>query len=433
MPFTFIFVGMKNVLKLFFIDTDKLKNIKYTAVVILFLFAFFIISIIVGRDISLQADFNVFWQAGKNYMSGVSLYNRIGGAERYIYPPFAAMCFQLLALFSLHQAAALYCFCNLLFWLMIIYYTRKIILQISPQIKHVKQALILAFILSFRYFLYHTWFIQMNEVVLLLSLAGIYNYLILKNTNAIILLTIAVFIKIIPVFILIWIVSKGNYKNYLRAFAFAFLCIVVPLLLRGTHQGIIDLQEYYITFLQPFQEGRVEPKLQNYGLSAALYKVFSFTPDGDKYHYIITILSPNTINLIYKSILVLLLAAFAFILSYGMLKKTAVSLHEINFILLFTHLVSGITWEYHLVSLFFVIAVIALDYFTNKNNNKTVFYVLGFLLFFNLIIGGDTVGYYLYYKSCGGSLLTWLILLLCIYNFVKYLRQIGILQKVKSR
>ena len=384
---------------------------------------FSIISIIVGRDISLQADFTVFWQAGKNYINGVSLYSRIGGAERYIYPPFAAMCFQLLALTSLHKSAALFCLCNLLLWVLIIYYTRQIMILLMPQNIHLKQALIIAFVLSFRYFLYHTWFIQMNELVLLLSLAGVYNYLVKKDEYAIMLLVIATFIKIIPLFILIWVLSKSNYKNYLRTIFYSLLCITIPLLIRGIHQGVIDLQEYYITFLQPFQEGRVEPKLQNYGLSAALYKVFSYTADGDKYRYIITLLPNTTIQLIYKSISILLLASFAGMLIYSRLKKAKASAFEISFVLLFTHLISGITWEYHLVSLFFVIAVLASDYFNTKNKSRWAFYLLGFLLFFNLIIGGDTVGYYLYYKSCGSSLLTWLLLLLCGYNIIQYKKE----------
>ncbi|HTA62087.1 MAG TPA: glycosyltransferase family 87 protein [Bacteroidia bacterium] len=414
---------MKNILALLFIDYNKLRSAKYISIISLFFIGFCIVSFIMGRDVGLQADFTVFWQAGKNYINGVSLYSQIGGAERYIYPPFAAMCFQLLALFSLHQAAALFCFCNLLFWVMIIYYTQKIILQLAPQSTHIKQALFIGFILSFRYFLYHTWFIQMNELVLLLSLAAVYNHIIKKDHYAIPLVVAATFIKIIPLFILIWILSKSNFKNYLRTAIYTALCIIIPLLLRGFHQGVIDLQEYYVTFLQPFQEGRVEPKLQNYGLSAALYKVFSYTEDGDKYHYIITILPAATISLIYKCIILFLLLAFAGMLIYGRLKKAPVSLFELSFILLFTNLVSGITWEYHLVSLFFVASVLALDYFNSKNKNRVVFYTLGFLLFFNLIIGGDTVGYYLYYKSCGGSILTWMLLLLCIYNIARYIKQ----------
>src|SRR5246127_347885 len=413
---------MKKALALLFIDYDKLRSAKSISLVILFIIGFTALSIIVGRDVNIRGDFTVFWQAGKNYINGVSLYSQIGGAERYIYPPFAAMCFQLFALFSLHQAGALFCFCNLLFWVMIIYYTQKIILQLAPQSTHVKWALFIGFILSFRYFLYHTWFIQMNELVLLLSLAAVYNHLVKKDHYAIPLVVIATFIKIIPLFILVWILSKSNLKNYIRAFIYSVICIAAPLVLRGVHQGVIDLQEYYITFLQPFQEGRVEPKLQNYGLSAALYKVFSYTADGEKYNYIITILPTATINLIYKCIILFLLAAFAGMLIYGRLKKAPVSLYEISFILMFTNLVSGITWEYHLVSLFFVASIVALDYFNSKTN-KIVIYILGFLLFFNLIIGADTVGYYLYYKSCGGSLLTWMLLLLSIYSIVQYIKQ----------
>ncbi len=414
---------MKQLLSLLFIDYSNLRSIKYTVTICLFAIGFCIISFIVGKDVSLQGDFTVFWQAGKNYLNGVSLYSRIGGAERYIYPPFAAMCFQLLALTSLHKAAAIYCFCNLLFWVMIIYYTQKIILTLLPKSTHVKQALLIAFILSFRYFLYHTWFIQMNELVLLLSLAGIYNFLIKKDKYAIALLVVAVFIKILPIFILVWILSKSNYKNYLRALIYTAVCITIPLVIRGTHQGVIDLQEYYISFLQPFETGRVEAELQNYGLSAALHKIFSYTEDGDKYHYIITILSSSTINAIYKSIIILLLVAFAGMLAYSRLKKAPISLYEICFILLFTHLISGITWEYHLVSLFFVVAVLAINYFNSKDGNKWGYYLFGFLLFFNLILGGDTVGYYLYYKSCGSSLLTWLLLLLSIYSVIEYIKE----------
>jgi hypothetical protein len=414
---------MKNILSLFFINQTKLRNAKYVSIIGLFIIGFTALSIIVGRDVNIRGDFTVFWQAGKNYINRVSLYSQIGGAERYIYPPFAAMCFQLFALFRLHQAAALFCFCNLLFWVMIIYYTLKIILQIAPQSTHIKQALLIGFILSFRYFLYHIWFVQMNELVLLLSLAAIYNHLLKKDNYAIPLVVVATFIKIIPLFILIWILSKSNYKNYLRAVMYTTICIVIPLLLRGFHQGIIDLQDYYVTFIQPFKEGRVEPEIQNYGLSAALYKVFSYTADGAKYHYIITILPSATISLIYKGIITLLLLAFIGMLIYIRLKKASVSLFEISFTLLFTHLVSSITWEYHLVSLFFVVSVMAIDYFNSKNKNRIVFYLLGFLLVFNLIIGGDTVGYYLYNISCGCSLLTWLLLLLCIYNIVQYMKQ----------
>ena len=259
----------------------------------------------------------------------------------------------------------------------------------------------------------------MNEIVLLLSLVSVYYFFIKKDHYAIPLLVMAVFIKIIPVFMLIWILSRSSYKNYLRTLMYSLLCLCIPIIWRGFTQGIIDLQEYYHSFLQPFQEGRVEPKLQNYGLAAALYKLFSITKEGAEYHYTLYILSDHTIQLVYKMLIGMLLLFFASMLLSGRIKKRPVSLFEISFVLLFTHLISGITWEYHLVSLYFIIATLSIDFFESKK--KRVYYFFFFLLFFNLIIGGDTVGYYLYYKSCGASLLTWLLLLLCIYNIIRYL------------
>ncbi|MEO8762292.1 MAG: glycosyltransferase family 87 protein [Bacteroidia bacterium] len=410
-----------NLLKTLFLSKDKLFNYKYLSVAILAFIVFAVCSYFIGKSIVIYADFTVFWQAGKNYLSGVSLYSGIGGAERYIYPPFAAMCFQLLALFSLHQAAAIYCFINFLFWVMIIYYTKQILLLTGFNPKQINYALLIAFGLSFRYFLYHITFVQMNETVLLLSLAGVYNFLIGKRNVAITLLVVATFIKIIPIFILIWLLSKCNYKQYAIAFVGFVVCIALPLLMRGLTQGFIDLQEYYTSFLEPFQHGRVEPKLQNYGLSAALYKVFSVTDDGNKYQYIITLLSTQTIHIIYKSIIVFLLIGFILIVWPFKAKNNPIYIHEICFILMFTHLLSGITWEYHLVSLFFVIAVLVLDYFNADKKHKWLYYLLGIFLLFNAIIGTDTVGRYLYYKSCGFSLLTWLLLVLAIYALYQYL------------
>ncbi len=385
------------------------------------LIIFSLLSYSIGKGVAIDGDFTVFWQAGTNFINNLPLYARIGGAERFIYPPFAAMCFQLFALVGLHQAAAIFCFCNCIIWGLIIYYTRKILLLTSATVKQINHALIIAFLLSFRYFWYHLSFIQMNELVLLLTLAGVYNFLVKNNHWAIPLLVIATFIKIIPVLVLIWMLSKSNYKNYLRAVIYFLLCMIIPILFRGMHQGINDLQDYYTTFLQPFKDGRVEPKLQNYGLAAALFKMFSFTPDGEKYHYIITILSPVTINLMYKSIIVFSLIAFVVMLVYSRFFAKQISLLELGFILMFTHLLSGITWEYHLVTLFFVIPILYLNFINAKPAYKWLYYVFGVFLFFNSIVGADTVGYYLYYKSCGYSLLTWMLLFLEIYFVIVYL------------
>src|SRR6185312_12611417 len=90
----------------FLIDTNRLSDWKYSLLWIA-LFAFVVVySILNSRSIRIDSDFTVFWTAGHNFTSGADLYNRTGGAERYIYPPFAAMLFQLFALVPLKVAAS---------------------------------------------------------------------------------------------------------------------------------------------------------------------------------------------------------------------------------------------------------------------------------------------------------------------------------------
>jgi len=403
-------------------DFYLLNNKKATILIGTLLFIISIlISFPIGMEVNLLSDFTVFWQAGRNYIDNLPLYSNIGGARRYIYPPFASMCFQLFAVLSLHQAAIFFSICNCLFWVMTIDYARKILLLTSATVKQVNYSLLIGFLLSFRYFLYHLSFVQMNSLVLLLTLSGIYYFLTKKNNLAILLLVIATFIKTIPILILIWVLSKSNYKNYLRTTIYFVLCILLPILFRGVHQGINDLHDYYTTFLQPFKDGRIEPELQNYGLAAALFKMFSYTPDGDKYQYIISTLDSSVIMLIYKCIIIFSFLSFLLLLIYSRFVNKTISLLEIGFTLMFTHLLSGITWEYHLVTLFFVIPLLFLNFLNTSPTYKWLYYILGVFLIFNSIIGADTVGFYLYYKSCGYSLLTWMLLFLEFYFLFIYL------------
>lgn len=412
-----------NLLPYFFLNKEKIRQPKYLVFIFILLVAFSVSSYFIGKGVALYADFTVFWQAGKNFSEGLSLYSRVGGAERYIYPPFAAMCFQSFSWLSLQQAATVFCFFNHLCWILIIYYTKQILILVGFAAEQSRAFLFIAFILSFRYFLYHISFMQMNELVLLLSLLGCYYHLINKNNQAILVLVVATFIKIIPIFILLWVLRKCKVRKYLLSIFVASFCVLVPLAVRGIAQGSMDISEYYTTFLEPFKQGRVEPNMHNYALNAALYKIFSYTEDGAKHGYIISLLSPKTIDIIYKTIALFLLAGFFWILNPFKKESNYQYAYHISFILMMTHLISGITWEYHLVSLFFVLSVVASDYLNAQKTQKKYYYLLGAFLLFNSLIGSDTVGFYLFYKSCGYSFLTWQLLVLAGYMLYKSVKK----------
>jgi len=123
-------------------------------------------------------DFHVFWQAGRNFATGAPLYHdSLPGARPLKYPPFAALVFTPLAIFSLPVAGVVMSVLNLALWVAAVVLTRDIVARTSPAGGAGRWPLVLAFILSAQYFLDNFHHVQMNEVTLVLALLGIRAYL----------------------------------------------------------------------------------------------------------------------------------------------------------------------------------------------------------------------------------------------------------------
>ena len=408
---------MNKLLPYLLIQPDKLKFTWYKMLIAIVLGLFVFISIKMGSGLKLQADFTVFWQAGKNFSNNLGLYERIGGAERFIYPPFAAMLFQFFGLFSLQTAGAIWAFVNLIMWLMLVHVMREVFRFTNLSEKLINRTILIAFILSFRYFWYHLMFMQMNLLVLLLSMMGFLFFLRKNTTTASACLVVATGIKVLPIIFLGWMLSKMNVKQWFVTILIAFIIVLLPIIWRGWSLGIQDLNHYYISFLEPFQQGRVEPKLQNYALSAALYKWFVPLTIASPYFSPIIELNLHWVGIVYKVLLIISIVIYFIILVYSRFVTKKISLYELSFILLLTHLISGITWEYHLVSLMIVYAV----YFTFEQSSmnklqKVGYYLMLVFMLFNAIVGMDTVGKQAYYMSCGYSFLTILMIVLLVHS-----------------
>src|ERR1035441_10552847 len=181
-----------------------------------------------------------------------------------------------------------------------------------------------------------------------------------KEMPAIICFVIATFIKIIPVFFLIWLIFRGNFRTYVKMFIAVSLCIIIPIIWRGFNTGLMDLNHYYIQFLKPFQDGRVEYPFTNQSLSAAIYRLFQPLQDtlnlGEDHaqdfqpFYLPLIM----VKKIYTCCAAFLFLTFLAFLSFLRFKKKEITILEVSVVLLITHLLSSITWDYHLVSLLFI-------------------------------------------------------------------------------
>ncbi len=406
----------KAINRYFLIDTNRLSDWKYSLFWIA-LFVFMVVySILNSRAIRIDSDFTVFWTAGHNFTSGADLYNRTGGAERYIYPPFAAMLFQLFALVPLKVAASIYTFVNFLLFLLFIGLTREVLRHFIGDSKKINIALIFGIVCSFRFFWYHTQFIQMNELMIILCLASVNASLKKNGWLAAALLVLAIFIKILPIFFIPWLVLRGSYKTVFKLIVCVVLCITLPWLWRGWQAGITDIHNYYITFLEPFQNGRVEPEFHNQSLAAVIYKVCIPTTNDPGYNYQLLSFGFAGAALFYKISFLFLGGLLTGFLVWERFFLEGNTLRGLAMIVICMHLLSGITWEYHLVSLLFVYAVFAFYYWKKKDLlQKIVFYILGFFVILFSFVGKDTVGVTLYHYLEGYGVVTWTMVLLFFF------------------
>ena len=403
-------MSSKILLRIFLIDQGRLRQPKYLSIVISVFILIVLYSLNMASRVTAASDINVFWNAGRNFASGADLYSRIGGANRYIYPPFAALIYQLLALFQLKVTAVLFTVFNFILFFASIGLTREILRLFIQDKKWINYALIFGVIFSFRFFWYLVEYLQMNEIILVLTLAGILASLKGKEWIAVWCIVIGVFIKVIPIFFIPWLILRGNFKTIFKIAACSAFCLLLPLLWRSWHIGLQDLQNYYVSFLGPFKEGRVEALFKNQSLSAAIYRLCLPNMDGDQFKYQLFDLTLAQAAMVYKLCFVFFGALFGGYLIWErfILKKT--TLNGIVLVFITMHLLSGITWEYHLVSLIFIYAVFSLYYrMKMKLFARICFYSICVLICICSLIGSDTMGYMLYHYSDGYSLVTWLM------------------------
>ena len=424
MPFRFSKTTLYPILSVFFINTSYFNQKKVRWLWFLVPFAAMVlVAINNGKKMGLSGDFAVFWYAGINFFGGNELYSGIGGANRFIYPPFAALLFQVFAISSLKHSATWFGFFNFGLFVASIWLLKYIFSHFITQKRHLYLALGLACLCSFRFFWYHQLYVQMNELVYVLCLLGLFFYLKKNENAAVLVFVVATFIKILPIFFLIWLASKGNFKTILKIALVAIACVLMPFFWRGTTQGTADLWAYYHTFLEPFKNGRVEPEFCNHSLASALYKWFLPTQNEPLgYSYQLFEGNLKTTQLIYKISFATLMTLFLGTLIYRRLTQKRTIYWEFVLIFALTHLLSGITWEYHFVSMQlvyvpFFYALISSAKAKNAFNTLVVFLVVAMGL-----VGSDTVGSRYYHYIGGFGALTLMLLLLFFISLYKCLK-----------
>ena len=296
-----------------------------------------------------------------------------------------------------------------------IYLTRDIVRRLDPTMRAGPLPLILSIVVSAGFMLDNLVHVQVNVLTLVLCLLGIRAFIQGRGAAAGGWLVTATAVKITPVFFLAWAMIRGSLRTVAAITGFGALCVILPLLQRGLAQGLTDLTTYYHTFLHQFATGGVVTVFRNQNLAAMVYRALVPAAGRDEpyeYGYLSTYASaaPG----LYRVVALLVLIAFLTHLMRARVQARPISALEIASVFLVGHLLSGITWKAHLVTLLFVsYAFFSLATQRLPGRQRVgVRLAWGGMLLMGL--GRDIVGSRLHHYMAGYSVYVWVMLLLFV-------------------
>ena len=363
-------------------------------------------------------DFHARWIFGRWFWAGDPLYNPVAGVRGpNLYPPIALMLFQLHALLPLKAAAMIFQFVNLALLPIAVWLTGDILRMLWPDVdpRRRRWTLVLAVLLAGQFLLNNLNLTQINLVVFVLCLLGIRAYLRGQDWRAAAGLMAATAIKVVPVFLVAWLVIRGRRRAALAVFPLALGCIVLPILQRGPAQGLRDVRDYarQLSDYGPLR-GRVLQIYTNQNLAAAVFRLTRPPPPEEpERDYRVVALSDGAAHAVYRVLAVLVLAAFLMTLVRLRIRAAPITPFELSAGFLVGHLLSSVTEKAHLVTLLFVFAAfLSLEWRTLRPGERAFGAVALVLMAASGWSGRDLFGDAVHHWVGGYSVIVWTMLLL---------------------
>ncbi len=353
-----------------------------------------LVAVSINRSSKLKerSDYNVYYLAGQHFFHGQHLYEREENLRNFYYPPFAAFLFQVMTVVPLKISANIFFLLNvLILFPLALWLIFGILKNLGYDYRKVRIPVILAAVASLKFFWNNLTMFQMNFVIFTMLVAGVWYMSRHRHMHAAVLFTLATFIKVYPLFFVLYVLALKRSRGVLLAVVFTGLfCVVVPSAQRGFSTGLNDHLTYYETFLKDFKEGRVITTKVNHTLRSFVLKAFvPEARDLDVYPQDY----PGVFRLSGLALLVLLGLLAAALGMQIRQQGDLISLAGIASLFLFTHLFSGITWTAHFVtSMFYYLPLFLIDFRKLKIPVKVFHVLLIFFVFFLAVEGSDTTG-----------------------------------------
>lgn len=352
-------------LKKYYNSFSKLPKV-YKYLFVLFFLIFTIISIIRALNKEGNSDFHVFWLAGNNFFLGSDLYFLQDQPRQFLYPPFAAALFGIIAIFPFKVAAVFFSILNMGLWAYCILLSKHIIeyltkIKISPLI------VLLGLIFSINFYISNLNLLQVNLVVFFFILLFIYHFLRKNLLIAALFIAAATCFKVTPIIFIGWIFFRGNFKSFAYTILALVLFILAPFFLRGIELGIYDIEQFIATITKEIPQTGLAPEdfTNNKSLRGmATNYMTQIAGLADSTKSLIISISSVLVGLIY--------IVWLFILR---LKKNKVSAYEFAGTFIVILLCSAVTRTAHMVTLVFPL-LLFLSLASVSNQKKHMVYAL---------------------------------------------------------
>jgi hypothetical protein len=359
-------------------------------------------------------DFQIYWQAGYDFAHGLPIYHPLPMARRFNYPPFAAQLFQLFGILPLRLAAWLFYLTNVVLLIVVLRISGHLVHGADQSSPRSLAPLVLALLCSGVFVFDNLSHGQINLLILVLCLLGIQAFTLGREVAAGGWLMGAAAVKLTPVFFLLWAMVRGSRRTILAIIGFGVLCLALPMAQRGWEQGVADLSAYYQGFLQKFAAGHVITDERNQNLTAMIYRAAVPEPGGYAY---LPGLAPAA-PVINRALAATILAVLLIHLFKLRIARQPVTLLEIAAVFLASHLLSGITWKAHLVSLLFVsYAFFSLEW-RRLSGGRRILLGAAWVGLAAIGLGRDLIGSRLHHDLARYSGYVWVMLLLFTLSIV---------------
>jgi len=308
-----------------------------------------------------HGDLFVFYTSGIRFISGESLYAGKASGLTFMYPPFAAAVHQVLALFELKTASGIFACLNLVCLGLFFLFTWN---WFRLRWRFSTLPILSAWALTGFYFFLNLELGQNNIFLLFLTLFSMELWLRNQWILAGLLLCMVIFFKLTALFLLAWMILRGSMKFLKGILIGMAFCLIIPVLFRGLEQSIQDWQEFHFYFFRYMLAGHVYTDLRNQNLAATLLRLLCES-SGRYPHAPVSLFAfePATVKSlikIFQTAVVFIIAGWSLI---GRFRNKPIGLAEPALFLCLSQLLSGLTWNQHMVMLL-PIALVATQQFS---------------------------------------------------------------------